>query len=187
MKHSCNLEFNFYKYTKQSTTVAVTAAKAERCDNSANERYRLSDRRLSAKLVLTFVGTGRRVVSATDPYGRNLGFLDQSRFLFQVAPQLYSWGCVNPIPDPQLLRKSGSAGNRTRTTRTQRLSEAGSGSSLNGSDVILRTMNTNIVVFWIMAPRTMVDRYQWLEEYNALVKMNIYTEEGGSYVPPKPS
>jgi hypothetical protein len=41
-----------------------------------------------------------RVVSATDPYGRNLDFLDRSRyFFFHVAPQLYSWGWVDPIPD----------------------------------------------------------------------------------------
>jgi hypothetical protein len=36
---------------------------------------------------------GCRVISATDPYGRILGFLNQSRFfLFQAAPQLYSRG-----------------------------------------------------------------------------------------------
>jgi hypothetical protein len=36
---------------------------------------------------------GCRVVSATDPHGRILGFLDRSRYyLFQVAPQLYSRG-----------------------------------------------------------------------------------------------
>jgi hypothetical protein len=44
-----------------------------------------------------------------------LGFLDRSRYSsFQVAPQLYSRGWVDPVPDPLLLRKSGSAGNRTR-------------------------------------------------------------------------
>jgi hypothetical protein len=33
------------------------------------------------------------VVSAADPYGRNLGFLDRScYFFFQRAPQLYSRG-----------------------------------------------------------------------------------------------
>jgi hypothetical protein len=31
-----------------------------------------------------------------------------------LSPQLYSWGWVDPVPDPLLLRKSGSAGNRTR-------------------------------------------------------------------------
>jgi hypothetical protein len=35
---------------------------------------------------------------------------------YQVAPQLYSRGWVYPVPDPLLLRKSGSAGNRTRAS-----------------------------------------------------------------------
>jgi hypothetical protein len=34
----------------------------------------------------------------------------------KVAPQLYSWGWVDPVPDSLLLRKCGSAGNRTRTS-----------------------------------------------------------------------
>jgi hypothetical protein len=86
---------------------------------SASELYRLSDRRLSAKIVPAFADRGYRVVSATDPPppGRILGFLDRSRYyFFQVAPQLYSRGWVDPVPDPLLLRKSGSAGNRTRTS-----------------------------------------------------------------------
>jgi hypothetical protein len=45
------------------------------------------------KLVLTFADRGCRVVSSANPYGRNLGFLDRSRyFFFQVVPQLYSRG-----------------------------------------------------------------------------------------------
>jgi hypothetical protein len=36
-------------------------------------------------------------VSAMDPYGLILGFIDRSHyFFFQVAPQLYSWGWVDP-------------------------------------------------------------------------------------------
>jgi hypothetical protein len=47
-----------------------------------------------------------------DPHGCILSFLDWSRYyFFQVAPQLYSRGWVDPVPDPLLLRKSG---NRTR-------------------------------------------------------------------------
>jgi hypothetical protein len=49
------------------------------------------------------------------PYGRILGFLTQIRYVFfQVAPQFYSQGWVDPVPDPLILRKSGSAGNWTR-------------------------------------------------------------------------
>jgi hypothetical protein len=55
---------------------------------------------------------GCHVVSAMDPHGLILGFLDRNHyFFFQVAPQLYSWGWVGPVPDPVLLRKSGSARN----------------------------------------------------------------------------
>jgi hypothetical protein len=56
------------------------------------------------------------MVSATDPHGRfNLFFSRPEPLLFiQVAPQLTSRGWVDPVPDPQLLRKSGSAGYRTR-------------------------------------------------------------------------
>jgi hypothetical protein len=61
---------------------------------------------------------GRGISSALrNPYSRNLGALDRSRyFFFQVAPQLYSRGWVDPVPDPLLPRKSGNAGNRTRTS-----------------------------------------------------------------------
>jgi hypothetical protein len=80
-----------------------------------NILYRPSDRRLSAKLVPTFADRGCRVVSATDPHGRILGFLDPEPLLFHSrAPQLYSRGWVDPVPDPLLLRKSGRAGNRTQ-------------------------------------------------------------------------
>jgi hypothetical protein len=38
------------------------------------------------------------VVSAVDPYGRIPRFLDLYSF-FQVAPQLYSLGGVDPVPE----------------------------------------------------------------------------------------
>jgi hypothetical protein len=85
------------------------------CPESVSELYRPSDRRLSPKLVPTFAN--RSVVNVTDPYGRIFDFLDRSRyFLFKLDPELYSRGWVDPVPDPLLLRKSGSAGNRTRTS-----------------------------------------------------------------------
>jgi hypothetical protein len=43
---------------------------------SASDLYRSSDRLLSPKLVPTFTDKGCDVDSGTDPYGRNLGFLD---------------------------------------------------------------------------------------------------------------
>jgi hypothetical protein len=84
---------------------------------SASELYQPSYRRLSAKLVATFVDRRCNVVSVADPYCRILFFIDRSRyFLFQAAPQLYSRGWMDPVRDPLLLRKSASAGNRTRTS-----------------------------------------------------------------------
>jgi hypothetical protein len=81
-----------------------------------SELYPPSDRRLSAKLVPSFAYRGCHVVSVTDTYDCILGFLDRSLYyFFQVAPQLYSRGSVDPVPDPLVLRKCGSAGNRTRT------------------------------------------------------------------------
>jgi hypothetical protein len=44
------------------------------------------------------------------PTAVDLGFLNRSRYIFiQVAPQLSSRGWVGPVPEPQLLRKSGRA------------------------------------------------------------------------------
>jgi hypothetical protein len=58
-----------------------------------------------------FAERGCHVVSVTNPYSRILGFLDRSRyFFFQVAPQLYSRGSVDPVPDPLLFRKSVTPG-----------------------------------------------------------------------------
>jgi hypothetical protein len=78
---------------------------------SASELYRPSNRRLLAKLVPAFADRECHV------YGRILDFLDLSLyFFFQVAPHLYARGWVDPVRDPVLFRKSGSAGNPTRTS-----------------------------------------------------------------------
>jgi hypothetical protein len=55
------------------------------------------------------------VVSVTDPSSRILGFLEEPLLFYKVAPQLFSRGRVDPIPDP-LLFFSDSAGNRTRAS-----------------------------------------------------------------------
>jgi hypothetical protein len=49
---------------------------------------------MSAKLVPTFAGRGCHVVSVTDPYGRNLGFLDLDSILFRTS--LYAKLFVSP-------------------------------------------------------------------------------------------
>jgi hypothetical protein len=59
-----------------------------------------------------------RMVSARDPHCHILDFLDWSRYyFFHVAPQLYPWGWVYPVPDPLRLRNSSSAGNRNWNLR----------------------------------------------------------------------
>jgi hypothetical protein len=45
--------------------------------DSASELYRLSDHRLSAKLVRTSADGGCCMVATTDPYGHIIGFLDR--------------------------------------------------------------------------------------------------------------
>jgi hypothetical protein len=73
-----------------------------------------TDRRLSAKLLPTFADRGCHVVSVTVHYGRILGFLDWSRYIFLQA---------DPVPDPLFLKKSGSAENPDLwITRPQRWS-----------------------------------------------------------------
>jgi hypothetical protein len=60
---------------------------------SASELYRPNVLRLSTKLVPTVADRGCHMVIVSDPYSRNLGFLDRNCYcLFQVAPQLYSRG-----------------------------------------------------------------------------------------------
>jgi hypothetical protein len=55
----------------------------------ANYTDRLSDGRLSAKLVPTLADGGCRVVSATiPPQSWILGFLERSRNLFEISTQL---------------------------------------------------------------------------------------------------
>jgi hypothetical protein len=67
--------------------------------DSSSELYRPSDRHLLTKWLPTFVDRRCHVVSVTDPYGRR-----QEPLLFnQVAPQLYSRGWVEPVPDPLLF------------------------------------------------------------------------------------
>jgi hypothetical protein len=60
---------------------------------SAGELYQLSGRRLSAKLVPTYVVSWCRVVSVTNPYGRNLGFVDREMRSIWLKRQ-YTKVCV---------------------------------------------------------------------------------------------
>jgi hypothetical protein len=116
LSHHQNFDINWDPIKTTSTHISIQN-KQTPWPESASELYRQSDSRLSKKLVSTFADIRYQVVIVTDPYCRILGFLDWSRYFFvQVAPQLYSWGWVEPVPNPLLFRKSGSVGNRTRTS-----------------------------------------------------------------------
>jgi hypothetical protein len=104
-----------YRNSRALSSSSIQMKTKTQWPESVSKLFRPSDRCLWAKLVPTFADRGYHVVSVTNPDGCILGFLDRSRyFFFQVAPQLYPRGWVDPIPDPLLLRKSGSSGNRTR-------------------------------------------------------------------------
>jgi hypothetical protein len=76
----------------------------------ANYTDRLSDRRLSAKLVPALVDRGCRVVSTTvPPQSLIFGFLDRSRYFLEIAPQLsfmQQVDSLNPISMPVNSYKS---------------------------------------------------------------------------------
>jgi hypothetical protein len=101
--------------TKRVEQTRISTKQTNNVVWSASELYRPCDRHL-AKLLPTFADRGCHMISVTGPYGRIIDFLDRSRyFFFQVAPQWNSRGWVDPVPDI-LLRKSCSAGNRTRAS-----------------------------------------------------------------------
>jgi hypothetical protein len=105
--HSCNLHIMasalvvyFTDVSQYKTTILYThiSCKSGGIKTKQNKLCIMSLRAnyidlAAATLVPTFADRRCLVVSATDPHGRILGFLDRSRyFFFQVAPQLYSRG-----------------------------------------------------------------------------------------------
>jgi hypothetical protein len=66
-------------------------------------------------LVPTFADRGMsRGQRGGSPTAVNLSFLDRSRYFSFKYPLIYPHrGWVDPVPDPLLLRKSGSAGDQT--------------------------------------------------------------------------
>jgi hypothetical protein len=66
---------------------------------------------------IKFMDRRCRMVSETDLQDRILDFLDRNHYyFFKEVPQLHSRGWVDPVPYSLILRKSGSAGNRTRNS-----------------------------------------------------------------------
>jgi hypothetical protein len=116
--------------TALSTLWCQTNTKQTQWSESASELYRPNDRRLTAKWLPTFADRGFHVVNVMNPYALYSRFSRQEQKLFyQVAPQLYSRGWVDPVPDPLLfLLVPGiepgppNLQPRTLTTRPQRRS-----------------------------------------------------------------
>jgi hypothetical protein len=79
-----------------SLTTAISNINTKTKHRVFSSRANYTDRETAACLrskCQIFVYRGCRVVSAADPYGRILGFLDRNTyFSLQVAPQLYSRG-----------------------------------------------------------------------------------------------
>jgi hypothetical protein len=97
----CLIEF--WNSVILSLSIYIQTNKQTPWSESASELYRPSDRRLSAKWLPTFaerVPRGQRD-GYLRPYSR---FSRQELLLFyQVVPQLYSRGRVDPVPDPILF------------------------------------------------------------------------------------
>jgi hypothetical protein len=119
------------RYLRRASTVSASASARSMTTNkqtnkqtkkppwpeSASELYRPSDRRLSDKLVPTFADRECRVVSVTDPYDHNLGFPHRSHyFFFQVSSSVVLTRLSGLRSRPITCQKSGSAGNRSRTS-----------------------------------------------------------------------
>jgi hypothetical protein len=81
-----NLSFGTSLFLSTSTgtpnLLVILLTKKTPWFESASELYRPNDRGLSVKGLPTFADRGCHVVSATDPYGRILDFLDSSRYFF---------------------------------------------------------------------------------------------------------
>jgi hypothetical protein len=93
----------------------ITNKQNKLCGISRERKIPTERRLLVNEISANFWDRGCRTVSTTDPHGRILCFLDRSHYYFyQLAPQLHSRGWAGLVPDPLLLRKSGSFRNRTR-------------------------------------------------------------------------
>jgi hypothetical protein len=100
-----NFPFPSFRFTDKKNSVA--------CSPQANytDRATAACRRSFCQLLRI---EGVACSAQRIPTAVNLGFPDRRRYSLEIAPQLSSRGWVDPDPDTLLLRKCGSAGNRTR-------------------------------------------------------------------------
>jgi hypothetical protein len=90
--------------------IAVVSTASHTLSYQISSRFTFMHGRCPILQIESVAWSAQRIATAV-----NMVFLDRSRYYsIQVAPQLSSRGWVGPVPDPLLLRKSASAGNRTR-------------------------------------------------------------------------
>jgi hypothetical protein len=95
-----------------TTVSAPNSVALSRRANSTDSATATCRRNLVPTLVDIWVSRGQRRGS---PTVFNLSCLYRSRYFSFKSLLIYSYkGWVDPVPDPLLLRKSGSAGNRTQ-------------------------------------------------------------------------
>jgi hypothetical protein len=100
--------FTFFDKQKKQTNSVALSPRANYTDSATATCRR--------NLVPTFVDREMsRCQRSGSPAVVNLSFLDRSRyFSFKYLLVYPHKGWVDPVPDPLLLTKSGSAGNRTQ-------------------------------------------------------------------------
>jgi hypothetical protein len=102
----------------------------------------------------------------------NFGFLERNSYFLQIAHQLSSRGWVDLVPDPLLLRKFDSDGNRTRDlwVYSQELWPLDRHLPTNGGRLVgiarLRTKTTEFVfvlfLLWVMSQKQRCDACAWI-------------------------
>jgi hypothetical protein len=105
---NCFMMWSIYMHVHTKTNSVALSPQANYTDWATATCWR--------NLVPTFVDRGvSRGQHGGSPMVINLSFLDQSRYFSFMQLLIYPHkGWVNPVPDPLLLRKSGSNGNRNR-------------------------------------------------------------------------
>jgi hypothetical protein len=106
----CKREWHSISLDDRLIHIPIYLSKLNSMDLVRKQTIPIEWRHLSAKLVARVAWSAQRIPAAV-----NLDFLDlEPLFFHSSSSSVVSRGWVDPVPDLLLLRKSGSAGNRTR-------------------------------------------------------------------------
>jgi hypothetical protein len=102
-------------------------------------------------------------------------------FLFQVAPQLFSWAWVESVPDPLIIRKPGSARNRTQDLWicSHELWSLCHGGCPQLSTACIKSSHS---AAFINAPRLRAPIHNWLP--TLLTEVRTLDSRNGDHLPP---